>query len=178
MTFDLIPIQWLFCCNGNQANSKVRHYNYLSLFCCVLEWVAGWWRVIQSELNDCSNRTAPVTLWKHHHLTLWPSGSVILSHTHTHTSTSLLKACMLTQSYTNTQRHSHKRVSSYTWARTKTHACTLIFFLPLRGMHTHFDMCKTKDICLYFSIQIHTYVQYVKIKYWRGLNRQFLPISC
>ncbi len=105
MTFDLFPIQWLFCCNSNQANSKVRHYNYLSLFCCVLQWVAGWWRVIQSELNDCSNRTAPVTLWKHHHLTLWPSGSVILSHTHTHTSTSLLKACMLTvlHKHTGTQ---------------------------------------------------------------------------
>ncbi len=95
MTFDVIPIQWLFCCNSNQANWKVRHYNDLSLFCCVLQWnIAGWWRVIQSELNDCSNRTAPVTLWKHHHLTLWPSGSVILSLTHTHTSTSLFKACM------------------------------------------------------------------------------------
>lgn len=48
-------------------------------------WAAGWWRVIQSKLNDCANRTAQVTLWKDHHLTLRPSASVILPHSSTHT---------------------------------------------------------------------------------------------
>ncbi len=82
------------------------------------------------------------------HLVVWSS----LSHTLTHPPLFWKHACM---SYTNTHEYSHKGVSSYTWARTKTHAYTLILFLPLGGMHTQLDKCAR------LKTYIVTYITYV-----------------
>ncbi len=105
MTFDLFPIQWLFCCNSNQANSKVRHYNYLSLFVVYysgLQADGGWfslnWMTALTERHQ----------WPYGSIIISPCGHLVVWSSLTHTLThpplfwSSMHAHSLTQTHRNT----------------------------------------------------------------------------